>query len=62
MNTVPVAPWQRPLRGLVDSTAASQPHAQGYWAVLNLWQQHLGAPTIERIDAGISVFNRNSTP
>ena len=48
--------------GLVDSTAASKPQAQGYWAVVNLWQQRLGAPTIERIDAGISVFSRNSTP
>jgi hypothetical protein len=30
--------------------------------MLNLWQQRLRAPTIERIDAGISVFSGNSTP
>jgi ribose transport system substrate-binding protein len=41
--------------GLVDSTSATKPRAQGYWAVVNLWQQGKGAPTIERIDTGISV-------
>lgn len=43
-------------RGVVDSTAATKPRAQGYWAVLNLWQQGLGAPAIERIDTGIGVY------
>jgi ribose transport system substrate-binding protein len=42
-------------RGVVDSTAATRPRAQGYWAVVNLWQQGLGAPAIERIDTGIGV-------
>ena len=42
-------------RGVVDSTAATKPRAQGYWAVVNLWQQQLGAPPIERIDTGIAV-------
>jgi ribose transport system substrate-binding protein len=41
--------------GVVDSTAATKPRSQGYWAVLNLWQQGLGAPPIQRIDTGISV-------
>ena len=41
--------------GVVDSTAATKPRSQGYWAVLNLWQQGLGAPPIERIDTGIGV-------
>lgn len=41
--------------GVVDSTAATRPAAQGYWSVLSLWQQRLGAPTLEHIDTGISV-------
>lgn len=41
--------------GVVDSTAATKPRSLGYWAVLNLWQQGLGAPPIQRIDTGISV-------
>jgi ribose transport system substrate-binding protein len=41
--------------GVVDSSAATKPRSQGYWAVLNLWQQSLGAPGIERIDTGIGV-------
>ena len=44
--------------GVVDSTAATKPRAQGYWAVVNLWQQQLGAPPIERIDTGIAVHTR----
>ena len=43
--------------GVVDSTAATKPRSQGYWAVVNLWQQHLGAPPIERIDTGIAVHS-----
>jgi ribose transport system substrate-binding protein len=42
--------------GVVDSTAASRPISQGYWSVLTLWQQSLGAPPIQRIDTGISVL------
>lgn len=45
-------------RGVVDSTAATKPRSQGYWAVLSLWQQGLGAPPIERIDTGIGVQGR----
>ena len=41
--------------GVVDSTAATKPRSQGYWAVISLWQQGLGAPPIERIDTGIGV-------
>jgi len=41
--------------GAVDSTAATRPTAQGYWSVLSLWQQRLGAPAIEHIDTGIGV-------
>lgn len=41
--------------GVVDSTSATRPISQGYWSVLSLWQQRLGAPTVERIDTGISV-------
>lgn len=41
--------------GVVESTAATRPAAQGYWSVLSLWQQGLGAPTLEHIDTGISV-------
>jgi ribose transport system substrate-binding protein len=41
--------------GVVDSSAATKPRSQGYWAVVNLWQQSLGAPPIERIDTGIGV-------
>ena len=44
--------------GVVDSTAATRPTAQGYWSVLSLWQQRLGAPVIERVDTGISVQGR----
>ena len=43
-------------RGVVDSTAASKPRSQGYWSVLTLWQQGLGAPPIPRIDTGIAVL------
>ncbi len=48
--------------GVVDSTAATKPRSQGYWAVMSLWQQGLGAPPIERIDTGIGVYNKASTP
>ena len=48
--------------GLVDSTAATKPHAQGYWAVVNLWQHHLDAPAIERIDTGIRVHMGGTNP
>lgn len=41
--------------GVVDSSFATRPRSQGYWAVLSLWQQSLAAPVIERIDTGISV-------
>lgn len=41
--------------GVVDSTTATKPRSQGYWAVISLWQQGLGAPPIERIDTGIGV-------
>lgn len=41
--------------GVVDSTAATKPRSQGYWAMVSLWQQGLGAPAIERIDTGIGV-------
>lgn len=41
--------------GVVDSSAATKPRAQGYWAVVNLWQQQLGAPPIDRIDTGIAL-------
>lgn len=44
--------------GVVDSTAATKPFSQGYWAVISLWQQGLAAPSIERIDTGISVQGR----
>ena len=40
--------------GVVDSSVATRPRAQGHWAVLALWQQSLGAPTIERIDTGMT--------
>ena len=42
--------------GVVNSTAASRPISQGYWSVLTLWQQSLGAPPIQWIDTGISVL------
>jgi ribose transport system substrate-binding protein len=42
--------------GVVDSTAASKPISQGYWSVLTLWQQGVGAPPIQRIDTGIAVL------
>lgn len=48
--------------GVVDSTSATKPRAQGYWAVLSLWQEGLGAPSIERIDTGIGVYNKASIP
>ena len=41
--------------GVVQSSVATKPKAQGYWAVLALWQQRLGAPVIERIDTGITL-------
>jgi ribose transport system substrate-binding protein len=41
--------------GVVQSSVATKPKAQGYWAVLALWQQRLGAPLIERIDTGITL-------
>ncbi len=41
--------------GVVDSSVATKPRAQGYWSVLALWQQTLAAPPIERIDTGITV-------
>lgn len=47
--------------GVIDSTSATRPTAQGYWSVLSLWQQRLGAPAIETIDTGISVQGRGAT-
>ena len=41
--------------GAVDSSVATRPQAQGHWAVLALWQQTLGAPTIQRIGTGITM-------
>jgi ribose transport system substrate-binding protein len=41
--------------GVVESSMATRPRTQGYWAVLSLWQQSLQAPVIERIDTGITV-------
>ncbi|MEI8250822.1 MAG: substrate-binding domain-containing protein [Synechococcus sp. ELA057] len=41
--------------GVVDSSLATRPRTQGYWAVLALWQQTLAAPVIERIDTGITI-------
>ncbi len=40
---------------VVDSTSATRPRAQGYWAVVALWQLGLGAPTMERFNTGILV-------
>jgi ribose transport system substrate-binding protein len=52
-----LAELQQQIRsGLVESSVASRPVAQGYWAMLQLWQQRLGAPAIERIDTGISLL------
>ena len=48
--------------GVVDSTAASRPRSQGYWSVLTLWQQSLGAPPIQRIDTGLSVLGGITPP
>jgi len=42
---------------VVDSTAATRPRAQGYWAVVALWQLGLGAPTMERFNTGILEVN-----
>lgn len=42
--------------GVMDSSMATRPAAEGYWAVLALWQQTLKAPGIERVDTGISVI------
>lgn len=41
--------------GVVDSSMATRPKTQGYWAVLTLWQHTLKAPVIEQIDTGITV-------
>lgn len=41
--------------GVVNSSVATKPRAQGYWSILSLWQQTLAAPPIERIDTGITV-------
>ncbi|MEI6029794.1 MAG: substrate-binding domain-containing protein [Synechococcaceae cyanobacterium ELA739] len=42
---------------VVDSISATRPRAQGYWAVVALWQLGLGAPTMERFNTGILVQN-----
>ena len=42
-------------QGVIDSTAATRPGAQGYWSVVALWQQGLGAPSLERFNTGILV-------
>ncbi len=34
----------------------ADPRSQGYWSVLTLWQQSLGAPPIQRIDTGLSIL------
>ena len=41
--------------GVMNSSVATKPRAQGYWSILSLWQQTLAAPPIERIDTGITV-------
>lgn len=48
--------------GVIDSTSATRPIAQGYWSVLSLWQQRLGAPVIEHFDTGIGVVKGGAQP
>lgn len=38
--------------GVADSSSASRPTMQGYWAVMNMWQHATGAVTPEHIDTG----------
>lgn len=38
--------------GVADSSSASRPTMQGYWSVINMWQQATGAVTPDHIDTG----------
>ncbi|OHV08450.1 substrate-binding domain-containing protein [Kushneria phosphatilytica] len=38
--------------GVADSSSASRPTMQGYWAVINMWQHATGAVTPDHIDTG----------
>lgn len=46
--------------GVVDSSYATKPRTQGYWAILSLWQAKLGAPIPKDIDTGIGIVNRDN--
>ncbi|WP_148255461.1 substrate-binding domain-containing protein [Aidingimonas lacisalsi] len=38
--------------GVADSSSASRPLMQGYWSVMNMWQETTGAVTPDHIDTG----------
>lgn len=38
--------------GVADSSSASRPLMQGYWSVMNMWQEATGAVTPDQIDTG----------
>jgi ribose transport system substrate-binding protein len=44
--------------GVVESSSASRPQMQGYWAVMALWQQSLGVPTPGKIDTGVKFITK----
>jgi ribose transport system substrate-binding protein len=45
--------------GVVESSSASRPQMQGYWAIVALWQQSLGIPTPKKIDTGVKVITQD---
>ena len=41
--------------GVADSSYATKPRTQGYWAIVTLWQAKLGAPLLKDMDTGIGI-------
>ena len=46
--------------GVVDSSYATKPRTQGYWAIVTLWQAKLGAPLLKDMDTGIGIVTREN--
>jgi ribose transport system substrate-binding protein len=46
--------------GVVDSSYATKPRTQGYWAIITLWQAKLGAPMLKDLDTGIGIVTRDN--
>jgi ribose transport system substrate-binding protein len=46
--------------GVADSSYATKPRTQGYWAIITLWQAKLGAPMLKDLDTGMGIVTRDN--